>query len=261
LAHHHHHDDEEGIESRGVVVLGDHETGDAHTVLTDNAGHHGAAVIDIITFAPNTVGSQNDLDEAKEVVAAVSLAIRSRADVWVPFPGDLGREQHLRRLSLVLQRHGLNLRIGQHLWPCPRTGGLSEADFALRQEVRAVDDLDRAVLAAAGVEVLNTEIEQALASTFPMYQTAWPEQLGKELGQLEHDYGPGPALPLPTAAWRYRQPGLKRYADWLVNGCGLTQSDAARIINAAGHRTPQGRNWQQATVSALIRGGYDRGAA
>lgn len=46
------------------------------------------------------------------VVAALGRAIVGRMDVWVPFPGpDFIREQHLRRLSLVLQRHGLNLRL------------------------------------------------------------------------------------------------------------------------------------------------------
>ncbi|WP_197501602.1 hypothetical protein [Mycobacterium sp. 852002-51057_SCH5723018] len=141
MAHHHDDDDEDGIETHGVIVLGDHETGREHAMHTHSAADHGIAIVNIITFTPDEVSSRSDLTEADEVVAAVGMAIRSRADVWVPFPGDLGREQHLRRLSLVLQRHGLNLRIGRHLSPCQRTGGLSEADFALRQEVPAVDEL------------------------------------------------------------------------------------------------------------------------
>ena len=179
---------------------------------------------------------------------------------------DLGREQHVRRLSLVLQRHGLNLLMGQGLWPCPTTGGMNEADFALRREVQAVDDLDDAALAAVGFQTLGKEIELALAGActaqpmeLPAHQTM--EQLSEVLDQLELECGPRPVLPAATAAWPERQPALKCYATWLVSCCGLTQTDAAKFINASGHRTPQGRIWQQATVSALINGRYDRGAA
>ena len=87
------------------------------------------------------------------------------------------------------------------------------------------------------------------------------EQLSEVLDQLELECGPRPVLPAATAAWPDRQPALKRYAKWLVYCCGLTQTDAAKFINASGHRTPQGRIWQQATVSALINGRYDRRAA
>lgn len=246
----------------GVIVLGDHETGKRADMLTQRANERGAVITEIRTFDPGEAGSHDDLADVDAVVTALTRAIGTKTDIWAPFPmDDLGREQHVRRLSLVLQRHGLNLLMGPGLWPCPTTGGLTEADFALRQEVRAVDELDRTALAAAGVEVLNDEIEHALERSYSVYQTGWSEQLSEELGQLELDHGPAPLLPLPTALWRYRQPALKHYVGWLLHKCGLTQAEAARIINAAGHRTPQGRDWQQATVSALIRGGYDRGAA
>ena len=75
---------------------------------------------------------------------------------------DLFREQHVRRLSLVLQRHGLDLLMGPGLWPCPTTGGINEMDFALRREVHAVDGLDIAALAAVGFQTLGTEIELGL---------------------------------------------------------------------------------------------------
>lgn len=42
-----------------------------------------------------------------------------------------------------------------------------------------------------------------------------------------------------------------------VEHCGLTQGQAANALNAAGHRTPQGRPFRQATVSMLLRGRYD----
>lgn len=257
MAHQHKSDDDD-VENRGVVVFGDHETGSQQTVLTRHAAEHGAAVIDFITFAPGAVAATTDLSELEEVVAAVGLAFRAQCDVWVPYAADLGPEQNLRRLSLVLQRHQLDLRLGQHLWRCPRKGGLNEVDLALRQEVRAVDQLDQAALAAAGIEVLNDEIEEALAVA---HYGQWPDELNEVLSELKVVHGPGPAMPPPAAAWRYRQPALKGYVDWLVRECGLTQAEAAGIINTAGHRTPQGRVWQQATVSALIRGCYDSGAA
>jgi hypothetical protein len=66
---------------------------------------------------------------------------------------------------VALQRHGLNLVLGQHMSPCPTEGGYSEIDAALRDEVKAVDDLDHAALAAAGSHTLGAEIEKALAGS------------------------------------------------------------------------------------------------
>jgi hypothetical protein len=115
------------------------------------------------TFEIGEAASYEDLTEVSAVVTALKRAIETRRDVWAPFPGaDFGREQHLRRISLVLQRHGLDLLLGRELASSPETGGFSAVDYALRVEVRAVDDLDQAVLAAAGVTTLGTEIERAL---------------------------------------------------------------------------------------------------
>lgn len=134
-----------------VVVLGDHETGRRADILAEKAAEHGAVITEIHTFDPGQAGSHDDLGQVDMVVTALTRAICLKANMWIPFPmQDLGREQHVRRLSLVLQRHGLNLVMGQGLWPCPITGGMNEADFALRREVQAVDDLDRAALAAVG---------------------------------------------------------------------------------------------------------------
>ncbi|EUA20472.1 hypothetical protein I552_6792 [Mycobacterium xenopi 3993] len=33
----------------------------------------------------------------------------------------------------------------------------------------------------------------------------------------------------------------------------------ARVLNSAGQRTPKGRRWRPATVSALLNGRYDHG--
>ena len=255
------------MKQNAVIVLGDHETGRRADILADKAAEHGAVITEIHTFDAGQAGSHDDLAQVDVVVTAVSRAIITKTNMWVPFPmQDLGREQHSRRLSLVLQRHGLNVLMGQGLWPCPISGGMNEADFALRREVQAVDDLDHAALAAVGFKTLGKEIELALAGTctappmaMPAHQTL--EQLSEVLDQLELEYGPRPMLPAATAPWPLRQTALKRYATWLVSCCGLTQTEAAEFINASGHRTPQGRIWQQSTVSALIKGRYDRGAA
>ncbi len=182
---------------------------------------------------------------------------------------DLGREEHVRRLSLVLQRHGLNLLLGPNLWPCPREGGINEVDLALRREVRAVDDLDHAALAATALSTLSDEIEQALhaAEGAPTSQPAEQpdeqpdEQVSKVLELIEADFGPCPPLPATTAAWPQRRSALKRFAGWLVDECGLTQTDAAKLLNASGHRTQQGRLWKRSSVSALVNGRYDRRSA
>ena len=250
-----------------VIVLGDHETGDRADLLAETAAEHGAVITEIRTFDPGNAGSCDDLAEEDAVVTALSHAISSKTDIWVPFPmQDLGREQHLRRISLVLQRHGLNLLMGSGLWPCPTEGGISEADFALRREVQAVCDLDHAALAALGFRTLGQEIELALASACTAQPTELQarqtnEHMSEVLDELELEFGPRPVLPAPATAWPERQPHLKRHATWLVSRCRLTQTDAAKFINALGHRTPQGRIWRQATLSALINGHYDRGAA
>lgn len=252
----------------GVIVLGDHETGRRVDMLVENAAEHGAVITEIRTFDQGQAGSHDDLAEVDAVVTALSRAICTKTDIWVPFPmQDFSREQHVRRLSLVLQRRGLNLRLGPDLWACPTAGGMNEADFALRREVQAVDNLDNAALAAVGIKTLDKEIELAFAGACvvqPIGSPAHPttEQLSMRFWVSPNsDAAPSPALPAPTAAWPKRQPALKRYAAWLVNCCGLTQTGAAEFINASGHRTPQGRMWQQATVSALINGRYDRRAA
>lgn len=63
-----------------------------------------------------------------------------------------------------MRRHGLNLRANRGLWPFPTEGGIHEIDVALRREVRAVDALDQAALAAMGVTQLGRDIEQMLVA-------------------------------------------------------------------------------------------------
>jgi hypothetical protein len=142
--------------SYAVIVLGDRET-IRHFDLDEKAARQGAVVTEQYFFDPGEAASQDELTEVEAVVTALSRAVATRADLWVPFPmDDLGREQHLRRISLVLQRHGLNLE------PCAMDGGFSPIDYALRMEVKAVDALGFAALASAGMQTLGVEIERAL---------------------------------------------------------------------------------------------------
>lgn len=248
---------------REVVVLGDHATGQRVEMLASKAAEHSATIAEVYTFESGDAISNDDLGKLDAVVSALSRALAIRAHIWVPFPhGDLGREEHIRRLSLVLQRHGLNLVLGRDLWPCPLTGGTNEIDAALRREVRAVDDLDQAAIAAAGLHTLSSEIEQALHSgrfqaASPAAQCSGEEQSSDVLELIKADFGPYPPLPATTAQWSQRRPALKRFAGWLVQDCGLTQTEAAQLINDIGHRTAQGRLWRRSSVSALVNGRYD----
>ncbi len=148
--------------SYAVIVLGDSDTVQRFD-LTDKAAEQGAVIAETYAFEPGEARGHDELAEVEAVLTALSRAIATRTDVWVPFPvDDLGREEHMRRVSLVLQRHGLNMLMGSRLEPCTMDGGFSPADFALRAEVRAVDELDHAAVADAGMRTLLAEITDAL---------------------------------------------------------------------------------------------------
>ncbi|BBU24313.1 hypothetical protein [Mycobacterium xenopi] len=247
-----------------VILLSDDDTVRHRDAMAELAAQQACAITDAFSFSPGEAASNDDLTQVDAVVSALARAIADRMDIWLPFPGpDFGREQHWRRLSLVLQRHGLNVRFGRELAPCPATGGYSEVDFALRREVQAVDDLDNAALAAAGVESLRREIELALVAAgapAPVMATVRRVPAGASTASRTENTWP-PVLPAPTLPWAQRQPMLKRYVRWLVHDCGVTQVATARVLNSAGQRTPKGRRWRPATVSALLNGRYDHGAA
>lgn len=146
-----------------VFVLGDSDTASRADMLAEKAAEKGVTIAQVFAFGLGDAGTHDDLTEVDEVVAALSRAIASRTPIWCPFPlDDLRREQHSRRLSLALQRHGLNLLVGPDLEPSPIDGGYHEVDAALRKEVHAVDDLDNAALAVAGLRTLGVEIEAEL---------------------------------------------------------------------------------------------------
>ena len=260
-----------------VLLVGDHQTAEHGEMLEGMAAQHGASIAEVFSYEPGEAAGPQDLAEIEAIVSALGRAISVRLPIWMPYPReDLVREQHFRRIVLVLQRHGLDLLTGAHLTALPTKGGMSEVDCALRSEVKAVDNLDRAALAAAGVETLAREIEEALVaaslgddqgdSTAPQGGTSrrsvWRNAEGVSVvstdTRLDIEVSPPPTLPAPTAPWAQREPALRRYAMWLTHSCGLTQTAAAQCLNPTGHRTPQGRLWKQATVSALLKGRYDR---
>ncbi|MCV7260880.1 hypothetical protein AWC26_17760 [Mycobacterium shimoidei] len=248
-----------------LVLLGDHDTAEHRGELSQLAAQRGCTITETFSFVPGEAAANDDLTQVDAVVLALGRAISDHVPIWVPFAGpDLGREQHWRRLSLVLQRHGLNLLLGRDLESCPTTGGFSEIDFALRREVQAVDELDHAALAAVGAESLGHEIELALvaagsaASVTPAARRG-RAGAGSDAGARRDSPMP-PSLPSPTAPWTQRRSALKRYVRWLVHGCGVTHVATARVLNSTGQRTPKGRRWQPGTVSALLNGRYDHGA-
>ncbi|WP_293306495.1 hypothetical protein [Mycolicibacterium sp.] len=148
--------------SYAVIVLGDRETA-ALDDLAEKAAEQGAFISEVFSFDRGEAVSHDLLTCVEPVIAAMVQAISTRTDIWLPFPmPDLGREEHIRRLSLVLQRHGLNLLMGRELEPCTTDGGFNPIDFALRQEVKIVDELSYAVISAAGITTLDAEIERAL---------------------------------------------------------------------------------------------------
>jgi hypothetical protein len=243
-----------------VILLGDRDTLARAEMLEQQAVEHGAAIVESHAFAPGEARSHDGLHDVPAVVEALRRAIEIRADIWVPFPiEDLTREQHIRRLDLVLERHRLDLLLGRHLTPCPEAG-VNAVDYALRQEVHAVDDLDQAVLAAAGFRTLAEEIELVLAEA----ATANPPEIPAQgegalelLARLEVQYGTAPAVPTPDAPWDEREEALGEFAAWL-RGFGLTQAKVAEVIQAKGHRAQRGGEFTQVTVSTLLRRRSDR---
>ena len=138
-------------------------------------------------------------------------------------------------------------------WVVPRDSGINEVDSALRREVRAVDDLDRAVLAALGGLTLTDEIESMRADKFhtfhgrPTASSCWMFCSGWRFSTDP------PRMPSTRAAWAVRQPGLTRFASWLVHQCDDSGPNG-RLPERTGHRTKRAEYRQRSTVSALVTG-------
>src|SRR4051794_4313493 len=106
-------DTNDGTAPTALIVLGDYETADCLAELADTASNHGTTIAEIHAYPPGTAHDAEDLTDVDGAVGALAAAITHRANVWVPYPlQDMPREAHWRRLSLALQRHGLNLVVG-----------------------------------------------------------------------------------------------------------------------------------------------------
>jgi len=187
-----------------VIVLGDNDTV-GRCDLAEKAAEQGAVIAETYAFEPGEARYRDELVEVDAVREALGRAIATGADVWVPFPiDDLGREDHLRRVSLVLQRHGLNMLMGGELEPCTTDGGFSPMDFALRAEVQAVDALDRAAVATAGATTLVAEIERELrmAAEIPAPRRRRP--VAPESGERYYSTGEVARFFGRSTQWVYR---------------------------------------------------------
>lgn len=248
-------------EIRRVILLGDRDTIARVDMLKKQASDHGAAIVGAHAIDAGEARSNDALQDVSAVVEALQEATEIQADIWVPFPiEDLSREEHIRRLDLVLERRGLNLLLGPHLASCPE-GGINAMDYALRLEVHAVNALDQAVLTATGTRTLTEEIELFLATIAGQSSgnAAFVEETPHVLAHLEATYGPLPSLPPADAPWHQRHEPLKQLAVKLTQG-GMTQTQVAEILQGLGHRPPAGGSFKQVTVSRLLAGRYDRGS-
>ena len=239
--------------SHQVLVLGDRDTAEHLDMLGRQAAAQGAVIAQTFTFDPGAAVAHDELTEIEAVVAALGRAIATHTDIWLPFPvEDLRREQHFRRLSLALQRHGLNLLMGDELAPCPVEGGYSAIDAALRAEVRAVDELDFAALAAAGVRTLGIEIEMAL-TTF--------DELPAAPAEPEDE----PPCDDWSAEMRYSTAEAAAYlgksSDWISRGLrnkDFTYPDGSVVVPIQAGRRGR-RTFTIAMLRAIAWSGYRRG--
>lgn len=150
-----------------VVVLGDADTAQRIDMLAERAAEHGAVIAKTFAYPRGEAARADDLTEVDEVIEAMSTAIQTQVPLWIPYwHDDLGREQHLRRIGLALERHGVELVVGPQLAACPPGGGINELDAALRHEVRAVNALADAAIVSIAAPTVIAEIEHVLANPY-----------------------------------------------------------------------------------------------
>ncbi|MEI7545636.1 MAG: hypothetical protein WCJ53_12535 [Mycobacteriaceae bacterium] len=190
-----------------VLMLGDVDTSQRMDMLAETAAQHGAVITHTFAFARGEAAGHDDLTQVDEVIDAMSMAIASQVPLWIPFwRDDLGREQHLRRIGLALERHGVELLVGPQLAPCPSGGGLNELDVAVRNEVRAVYALADAATVSIAAPSVVAEIEAALA-----YACQQPEECPpvEEVAPEERIYRTGDVAFLMRKSRRWVKRGLR----------------------------------------------------
>ena len=192
---------------------------------------------------------QDNVADICAAFTALCQAVRIRSNIWLPFPLDLIREEHARRLSLVLQRHGLELLIGRAMWSRLRTQRHQRGGQRAAPEVRAVDDPRSSRPPLAGLDAHRRNRVDAEGGSCAFSD-----------GELRRAAGRSAAVGNPARPHRVatterravRRSGLSASPAGLFIRCEMTQAQAATFLNALGQRTKSGRSWQRSTVAALV---------
>ncbi len=233
--------------SQAIYVLGDESTAEHLDVLLAKAAEHGAVIGKAFAFGSGEAACADDLSTVDAVVEALGRAIAKRRPIWLPWWQDLAREQHLRALSLALQRHGIDLLIGPQLAPVPVDGGMNQMDAAMRNEIRGVFRLDDAAMAAAGMTSLGTEIEEFLSEVGPV-RAPVDEPVHAQHRERRFSTAETAALLGKSPQWVSR--GVRaeafRYAD-------------GSVVEALRHRNGNRRVFTAAMIRAIAWSAYRRG--
>ena len=235
-----------------VLVLGDSDTAQRMHMLAERATEHGAVITETFSFERGEAAGHDDLTRVGAVIEAMSMAIAAQFPLWIPFwRDDLGREQHLRRIGLVLERHGVELLVGPQLAPCPPGGGLNELDVAVRNEVRAVNALSDAAIVSIAAPSVVAEIEAAVA-----YACRQPEECPpvEEVEPEDRLYRTGDVAFLMRKSRRWVKQGLRKglFADF--DGSPI---EPLRTGKRGKYRFTRHMLWAM-TWSARVRDAVDR---
>jgi len=230
---------------QAIYVLGDTGTAKLMEMLEDKARENGSVIKHTFAFSPGEAHRTDDLSQIDEVVEALEWAIATHTDLWVPFwQQDLGREQHLRALSLTLTRRGRELRLGPGL---EVYRGLTPLDAAICGEVWNVLNLDAAVKAAIGMQVLENEVDAFILDAAPKPESSSDEE------PCERQFSTAQAAAL-----------LGKTRDWLLRGLRAKSfvdrdgSPVEALRAGKGNRLAlTGSMLQTIAWSAFLRGAVD----
>ena len=227
-----------------VLILGDEETCVVKSVLRDVAESGG---FEVVTWLDFPVGAANLLPlPALPGVeqALVTVALRG-ADVWLPWPEDLGSGANLALLAFAVEECGGRLLLGAKLEAWSHANSSSQKHvvdlLSIARDLRSIGH------AAGAATLLTAEAEAAANAPFGgLHVTST---------KIDQIYGgtddTRDNLPNPNLPFVQRREGLTKYAT-REYGLGRSQREIARALNAAGHTTVSGRPWTQALVSRLI---------
>ena len=241
-----------------VIVLGDKDTGSRVEMLATRAAECGVAIAETHAFEPNQASSNDDIGEVEAVdhgavpshsdpiqhLGAVSAGPRPRAASAPDQPGPAAAWPQCVGGSRAMavparwrnQRSGLGLAPRS---PCRRRAGPSRHGCRsgcrrspMRSSLELQDELRSRGAACRGAVV------------------GCPAAVGDSVR-------PPPGAAVDQRGLAGSPAWLERFAGWLVHRCEMTRAQAAEFLNAFGHRTQSGRNWQRSTVSALVNARHD----